>query len=304
MSIEINLKRKLWPRTFRFTGNYRTYTIVIFITFFITLTIYSYHYTSTNIIDELKAFSEERESDKIILRFERRRKHLNDECKKFGLDKPGTDHNHKLNAWEFLINEEYGLVYCNIFKAASSSWLYNFNLLAGYSPEYLENASKTPVSLARSKYPRPSREYLQEALNKHLSFIIVRHPFERLVSAYVDKFIKNAKKEYFRKIGMKIIEATRTKWRELNGSHLTTLSSEVKKKIEELKYVDDSLPPTFEEFIRYIICESKSHNRLNEHWEPMTPFCTPCLANFDLIMKFETLESVFFFIYFRKTKTI
>lgn len=33
------------------------------------------------------------------------------------------------NAWEFFIDSTHGLVWCNIFKAASSTWLYNFNIL-------------------------------------------------------------------------------------------------------------------------------------------------------------------------------
>jgi hypothetical protein len=33
------------------------------------------------------------------------------------------------NAWEFFIDSSHGLVWCNIFKAASSTWLHNFNLL-------------------------------------------------------------------------------------------------------------------------------------------------------------------------------
>ncbi|RZF33035.1 hypothetical protein LSTR_LSTR014332 [Laodelphax striatellus] len=35
----------------------------------------------------------------------------------------------KPNAWEFVIDAKHDLIWCNIFKAASSSWMYNFNLL-------------------------------------------------------------------------------------------------------------------------------------------------------------------------------
>lgn len=33
------------------------------------------------------------------------------------------------NAWEFFVDSQHHLVWCNIFKAASSTWMYNFNLL-------------------------------------------------------------------------------------------------------------------------------------------------------------------------------
>lgn len=33
------------------------------------------------------------------------------------------------NAWEFFISPGHGLAWCNIFKAASSTWMYYFNIL-------------------------------------------------------------------------------------------------------------------------------------------------------------------------------
>lgn len=68
----------------------------------------------------------------------------------------GNDTLHRPNPWEFLINNKYHLVWCNVFKAASTSWMYNFNLLAGYSPQYLKKSNIVPLTLARRKYPRPS----------------------------------------------------------------------------------------------------------------------------------------------------
>lgn len=70
--------------------------------------------------------------------------------------KIGNDSLHKANPWEFLINKKYQLVWCNVFKAASTSWMYNFNLLAGYSPQFLKKSQMVPLTLARKKYPRPS----------------------------------------------------------------------------------------------------------------------------------------------------
>lgn len=60
-----------------------------------------------------------------------RRRTLKEACSRYGLDVPGNDSLHRPNAWEFLINKQHHLIWCNIFKAASSSWMYNFNILAG-----------------------------------------------------------------------------------------------------------------------------------------------------------------------------
>lgn len=70
--------------------------------------------------------------------------------------KSSTEQNYKPKAWEYLINREYHLVWCNVFKAASTSWMYNFNLLAGYTPEFLKKTKDVPLQLARQRYPRPS----------------------------------------------------------------------------------------------------------------------------------------------------
>lgn len=67
----------------------------------------------------------------VATRIEKRRKHLRKACKDLGLDIIGNDSLHKPNPWEFLVDEKHHLVWCNVFKAASTSWMYNFNLLAG-----------------------------------------------------------------------------------------------------------------------------------------------------------------------------
>ena len=41
-------------------------------------------------------------------------------CKLHGLDQPGNDSLHKPNPWEYLVNEEHGLVWCNVFKSGST----------------------------------------------------------------------------------------------------------------------------------------------------------------------------------------
>lgn len=39
----------------------------------------------------------------------------------------------KPNAWEFFISPGHGLTWCNVFKAASSTWMYYFNILGMFS---------------------------------------------------------------------------------------------------------------------------------------------------------------------------
>ena len=92
--------------------------------------------------------------------------------------------------------EKYSLLYCWIHKVASSSW--------------------SRIFIQMSKMPVPEDDFLHAANHlfrpkenvslKHLfdnstvSFAIVRHPFERLVSAYRDKFELAALDDWFFKI--------------------------------------------------------------------------------------------------------
>lgn len=138
-------------------------------------------------------------------RMVQRRHHMKQTCKVLGLDASGNDSLHRPNPWEFLVNRPYHLVWCNVFKAASTSWMYNFNILAGYKPKFLKNSKLVPLNLARRRYPRPSLHALQEALNDSIAFLIVRHPLERLLSAYRDKIQFSLPHTLHRKLGNEIV---------------------------------------------------------------------------------------------------
>lgn len=62
-----------------------------------------------------------------------------------------------------------------------------------------------PLNLARQRYPRPSLDALKQAFNNSVSFLIVRHPLERLLSAYRDKIQHSLPHTYHRKLGNEII---------------------------------------------------------------------------------------------------
>lgn len=205
---------------------------------------------------------------------EGRRQHLHETCEKWDLDTPGNDSLHRPNTWEFLINRPHHLVWCNVFKAASTSWMYNFNVLAGYSPKFLYRTKVVPLQLARKRYPRPTLQELQEALNDSLSFLIVRHPLERLLSAYRDKMQSPLPNTMHQKLGNQII----LKYRDAN------------KLMGNRQHVNPRWP-TFPEFIRYLTDTFNSGQRYDMHWAPIAEFCTPCQIDFKVIAKFETLQN-------------
>ena len=106
-------------------------------------------------------------------------------CIKHGLQ------NISINPWEYFINDKYSLVWCNVFKSGSTSWMFIMNALAGYSETFLKETERYPLLMAREKYTRPSKKDLLKVLGngKTVSVIIGRHPYERVVSAYRDKIV-------------------------------------------------------------------------------------------------------------------
>ena len=156
--------------------------------------------------------------------------------------------------------------------------MYIFNRLAGYTENDLRSKrhSKTPLETARKKYPRPSVQELLESssLPQAIVFLIARNPFERLVSGYRNKFLRpdhNLSNKY------QVIKDILVKYRNqtYNKINITLKSYE---------------EPTFTEFVRYILDESRAGNRLDEHWAPVYSFCNPCQLNFTHIIKFETFD--------------
>ncbi|GAB0087834.1 Carbohydrate sulfotransferase [Sergentomyia squamirostris] len=198
-----------------------------------------------------------------------RREHAYEMCSKYKLDQRGIYSlrtRNSPNSREFFIEKKYRIVWCNVFKAASTSWLYNFNIMAGYNLQFIEESKKNPLGLARTKYPRPSVKELRSSLNDSVSFIVVRHPFERLLSAYWDKIQNPVRASMYEKLGNTILEKIR--------------------KEENL----ESPRPTFSEFVSYLLNEFHANHKLDNHWKPIMELCTPCQVRFDIIAKFETLD--------------
>ena len=107
---------------------------------------------------------EEMKYKEVEARMLQRQVELREGCKKHGLDVAGKDPLHQTNPWEYFINQEHKFVWCNVFKSASTSWMYVFNILAGYSEQFLKKTKRIPLTLARDRYPRPSSEILQSFL--------------------------------------------------------------------------------------------------------------------------------------------
>ena len=77
------------------------------------------------------------------------------------------------------------LLYCPVFKAASTSWLINYLKLSNSTSNPKNGNLHTKIT---NLFPPPATFKLRKQIyEESIKFLIVRHPFERLVSAYRDK---------------------------------------------------------------------------------------------------------------------
>lgn len=222
-------------------------------------------------VDEMEVYSRSTVNlEEMEVEMDRRRNRLEERCEEaLSLQQK----NKEINSKEFLISNKYKLIWCNIFKAASSTWMYNYLKMAGLTEDQLKRERKSPVEAARVHYPRPSLELLRTHLegrsDGYLSFIIVREPFQRLLSAYRDKIEPEVL--YYRPLRCSIVKKFAT-------PSITKVPG---------RY---SCKPTFSQFVSYVLDEEKEGRIHNEHWAPYYRFCSPCQAHFDVIMRFESLS--------------
>ena len=107
-------------------------------------------------------------------------------------------------------------------------------------------------------------------ISTYTKIMIVRHPLERLLSAYNNKFCSNTtdgnafQKNYARQM----IAFAR--------------------QIPLYEVPEDGKGMTFNEFLYFLSHQKTIH--MQEHWRPMHQICFPCLIQYDYIGKFETIE--------------
>ncbi|XP_042142076.1 carbohydrate sulfotransferase 14-like [Ixodes scapularis] len=154
--------------------------------------------------------------------------------------------------------------YCFISKVASSTIKTVFGLLLN-----INNTEKTVNSFHRVFHEQVRTlspvTFLQRSRQERYSTaMFVRHPFERLVSAYVDKVLgPRATNAYFYD----------RYWNDVPGVRATGRNL------------------TFPEFIDYIL--NQTVNQMDSHWTPYYVTCQPCTVKYKVIGKLETASRDF-----------
>ncbi|XP_069180830.1 carbohydrate sulfotransferase 11 isoform X2 [Procambarus clarkii] len=176
---------------------------------------------------------------------------------------------------QMFVDQQHGLTWCKVPKAASTSWLHAFLEIAGVQ----DISSKDMAgkhALLRERYPLLTTALLKRTIPTTMKFMVVRHPFERVLSAYRDKLedykrdLKDRGGYYYAIYGKRIVKAYRKS--SSSDDHSYTRKE-----------------PTFREFIQYLL--DTDVEEYDEHWRPISLLCTPCHIRYDIIAKMETLSN-------------
>ena len=162
-----------------------------------------------------------------------------------------------------VVDDRTRLLYCYAPKVGCANWKRVFSILYG-NYNSVENISTVKHSSMKllSSY---SDDEVSYRLKNYFKFMFVRHPMDRLLSAFRNKF-----GEHFRDFELKY------------GVHI----------VKNFRPNPPAQPRgddvTFSEFLTYVA--STQNHELNEHWSPYTDLCQPCFVNYDYVGQFEFLE--------------
>lgn len=112
--------------------------------------------------------------------------------------------------------------------------------------------------------------------------LVVRHPFERVLSAYRDKLENSvAGREhgtlyFYEKYGSKIVRKYRDK------NFIPPRDDQVVRR--QGAPPPAGIEPTFREFVEYLI-DTNLASYGDDHWMPYYLFCTPCSLKYDIVAK-------------------
>jgi len=152
--------------------------------------------------------------------------------------------------------------------------------------------------------------------HRYRKFVVVRHPFDRVVSAYRDKFTRRNRwtNHFHRKYGRLIVSRYRdnsnrpsissARWPYWASTPVADDVDVAKHSYSVPSLATEDLSPvhnetdnkghdvTFVEFVRFLIDETPEVQtiKINPHWQPVTELCRPCTVNYDYVVRIESFQ--------------
>lgn len=117
-----------------------------------------------------------------------------------------------------------------------------------------------------------SLEERKYRVTTYKKFLFTRNPFDRVISAYKDRFLDPSNLDLQQLLGTEII-------RRYRPANQTSKESLIR-----------GHDVTFVEFIRYLTDRDNPRRMSNVHWRPVYNLCYPCQLNYTFIGHYETLN--------------
>nr|CAB3230892.1 carbohydrate sulfotransferase 8 [Phallusia mammillata] len=235
----------------------------------------------SGIISHIKAEPERPARYETATTLHKRLEALRHECDFRNMSKPLDFKNLPRFSWPWIyVSRKYKLLYCQIPKVGTTNWLKIFaKLQMKVDPESkveeINNAHNIKLELL--SYLRPAER--DEVLRDYTKFLVVRDPFERVLSAFKDKleWRRELKGPIFRKLASTIVDRYRKKG---------NLTNDGFNRITKV--------PRFEEFLRFVVDPSSTdvemHYSEPRHWLPQHKLCYPCNIDYDYLLRIDNIS--------------
>ncbi|TMS01087.1 Carbohydrate sulfotransferase 8 [Larimichthys crocea] len=223
----------------------------------------------TNFVASGSAGKDEDQRLRWLARTQESRRHLlADVCAKYQLG-IGEQRISQRQVSRVYVEDRSRLLYCEVPKAGCSNWKRVLMVLGGSA------ASTRDIPHDAAHYANRLRRLesyghagIIERLRSYTKVLFVREPFERLVSAFRDKF-ESPNSYYHPVFGRPIISRYR--------ANATSVA------------LQTGAGVTFREFVQYLL-DVRRPVGMDIHWEPVSQLCNPCLLWYNFIGKFESLQ--------------
>uniref|UniRef100_A0A3B3CCH4 Carbohydrate sulfotransferase n=1 Tax=Oryzias melastigma TaxID=30732 RepID=A0A3B3CCH4_ORYME len=173
-----------------------------------------------------------------------------------------------------VVDEDHELIYCYVPKVACTNWKRVMMVLTSrgkYTDPMKIPSNEAHIPSNLKTLNQYSISEINHRLKNYLKFLFVREPFERLVSAYRNKFTLKYNSSFHKRFGTRIIRRYRK-----NATQDALVNG------DDVK---------FKEFIEYLVDPAtQKDGPLNEHWQTVYQLCHPCHIHYDMVGKYETLE--------------
>lgn len=272
-------------------------------------------YTPTLLRERAKEFPPESAMGKFLSEQKRRYRHLRRECALAIKRLPQSSVLAEVDGMalalqaysNLLLDRTNYLTFCPVYKAASTSWSVNLLQLRGL----WRNKGKKPViqNLLHQVFPRVTGIAGPMLTRNTIKFMVVRHPFERLVSCYRDKFEDARKTYYYKQYGEKMVRMYRLKPEGFTPEERVLMIHKVRDGVEKEQRqrlrgnpYANPIGPRFEEFVKFIVSSQKD----DEHWRTYYNHCASCFIDYDFVLRFENMheESTRFIEYLNRSSEI